>query len=101
VAGIGLYPSLIHYTLIHGPLFTADAPLAAPLPEAPGRGWHRAVDTALPSPDDIAPPDRQPQAPAGTDPAAPHSVVVLENRPAQAGPPPIPIPSSGVDRNIR
>lgn len=49
------------------------------VPSLAGCCWHRAVDTALPSPQDIAPPERQAVA-AGDHHyvAQPRSVVVLE-----------------------
>jgi glycogen operon protein len=65
---------------LHVILNMADAPLAAPLPDIPGRRWHRAVDTSLPSPDDVSDPARQPSVTASAYPVGPRSVVALESR---------------------
>jgi len=67
---------------LHLILNMSDQALAAPLPLIPGRPWHRAVDTARPSPQDIVPPGEQ----RALDPSAghyevrPRGVVVLEAR---------------------
>ncbi len=52
-----------------------------PLPEVPGRIWHRAVDTWEPPPDDILEPSLQPVVKASTYSARPRSVIVFESRP--------------------
>jgi isoamylase len=55
-------------------------PLTFELPAVPGRGWFRAIDTAQPSPLDIADPGSEPAVLAGTCAVQPRSVVVLINR---------------------
>jgi isoamylase len=50
-----------------------------PLPELSGRRWHRAVDTAVTAPEDIAPPGDQPPLTSDYIVQA-RSVVVLEGR---------------------
>ena len=40
-------------------------PLSFAVPEVPGRRWHRAIDTSLPSPDDIL--DLGDERPIGSD----------------------------------
>ena len=49
------------------------------IPAAPsGRAWRRAVDTALPSPDDIVAEDRGPRIPVlQTYPVRAHSMIIL------------------------
>jgi len=64
-------------------LFVALNPSAQPrdvrVPAISGRQWHRAVDTALPSPADIAAPGAQEAAAGDTYAVAARSVVVLES----------------------
>jgi isoamylase len=55
------------------------------LPQVGGRKWYRAVDTALPDPDEIAAPDLEVASPDRSDRAMSHSVVVLVSR-RQAAP---------------
>lgn len=45
-----------------------------------GRAWHLALDTARPSPRDIATPDQQKPWPEDNYPVAAHALVVLESR---------------------
>jgi glycogen operon protein len=54
-------------------------PTAFQIPESPsGRPWRRAVDTGLPSPDDVAGPDEGPRVAAlGRYGLRPRSMVVL------------------------
>ena len=47
------------------------------LPDLAGRVWRSAVDTALPSPDDIAEPGEEKPVDAGSYQAAPRSIVIL------------------------
>lgn len=47
------------------------------IPAVPGRVWHRVVDTALPSPQDIAEPGMAPAISEGSYVVNPRSVVVL------------------------
>jgi glycogen operon protein len=58
---------------------TGSETLAFRIPASPtGRPWRRAVDTALPSPDDIVEEDRGPLVPVGTAyPVRAHSLIVL------------------------
>jgi isoamylase len=49
-------------------------------PIVPGRKWHRALDTSLPSPDDIAEDGQEIAISDGTYLANGHSVVVLISR---------------------
>jgi len=65
---------------LHILLNMSDGPLTVPLPRVPGRRWHRAVDTSLRSPDDIAAPPQQPVAAGSSYPVGPRSVIVLESR---------------------
>jgi glycogen operon protein len=51
------------------------------LPSVPGRHWYVAVDTAEPSPHDIADPSSAPDVPGNTHRVEARSVVVLVNRP--------------------
>ena len=53
-------------------------PCEVELPDIPGRVWHRALDTALDSPDDILEPGRQTLCSRPAYPAMPRSVVVME-----------------------
>ena len=48
--------------------------------ELPGRAWHLAVDTARPTPEDMAAPDEQPPVAGDRIRLAGRSVVVLEGR---------------------
>ena len=57
-------------------------PLAFDLPDPPGRRWTRAVDTALPSPADIADPGTEQHLDASTYLVTDRSMVVLVSRPA-------------------
>jgi glycogen operon protein len=50
----------------------------AHLPEIAGTAWHRAVDTSLPAPQDIAAPEQQERLAGKRYPVAARSVVVLE-----------------------
>jgi glycogen operon protein len=50
------------------------------LPVVPGRHWCLAVDTAQPSPHDIADPGSEPEVPGNTHPVEGRSIVVLVNR---------------------
>jgi glycogen operon protein len=52
------------------------------LPVVPGRRWCLAVDTAQPSPHDIADPGTEPEVLGNTHLVEARSVVVLLNRPA-------------------
>jgi glycogen operon protein len=58
----------------------SDQTLNAPLPPMDGRRWHGALDTALASPQDIAPPAVQVAILADHYTVQPHSAVVLEAR---------------------
>ena len=49
-----------------------------PLPPVEGATWRRALDTSLPAPADIAPPEQQEPVPGATYAVAPRTVVVLE-----------------------
>jgi glycogen operon protein len=57
-------------------------PLGFDLPDLPGRGWARAVDTALPSPADIADPGAEQHIDASTYLVTDRCIVVLVSRPA-------------------
>jgi len=50
------------------------------LPSIPGRRWHKAMDTAAPSPHDIADPGNEVEVAASALTLQPRSVVVLVNR---------------------
>ena len=50
------------------------------LPTAPGRQWRLAVDTAQPSPLDMADPGSEPEVAGNTRRVEARSVVVLVNR---------------------
>jgi glycogen operon protein len=67
---------------VHVVLNMSNDALEVALPDLAGRRWHRAIDTWLPSPDDIQEPGRQPRLAALSCKVAPRSVVVLESRPA-------------------
>jgi glycogen operon protein len=67
---------------LHVVMNMSEDSLEAPLPTLPGRAWYRAVDTGLPSPDDLRPPAEQPRVDGAFYRAAPRSVVVLESRPS-------------------
>lgn len=55
-------------------------PLEFELPAVPGRRWFLAVDTARPSPDDIADPGSEAEVPGNTHRVDGRSIVVLLNR---------------------
>jgi glycogen operon protein len=59
----------------------SDGPADLALPVIPGRRWHRALDTARPSPEDIVSPAQQRPYPGPSYVAGARSVVVLEARP--------------------
>jgi glycogen operon protein len=65
--------------LLHGMLNAHWEPLAFELPRVPpgGRGWRRCIDTALPSPDDIAPWTEAPAVASASYLVAPRSVVLV------------------------
>ena len=65
---------------LHAILNMSDAQIDVMLPSILGRSWHLALDTALESPADIAPPERQRRHAAAVYRAAARSVVVLEAR---------------------
>ncbi|HVL02387.1 MAG TPA: glycogen debranching protein GlgX [Dongiaceae bacterium] len=65
---------------LHAVFNMADAVCAAPLPEWPGLRWHRALDTACVSPDDIVPPSEQTPLESDHYEVQPRSVLVLEAR---------------------
>jgi len=65
---------------LHIMLNMSDSAVTMPLPQLPDRIWHRAIDTAQASPQDIVAPLRQRPIRTLTYPAAPRSVVVLESR---------------------
>jgi glycogen operon protein len=52
-------------------------PLSFVLPDLNGRVWRRAVDTSLPSPDDIAEPGHETPVAAGAYRAGPRSIAIL------------------------
>ncbi len=54
------------------------------LPECTGRGWYRAVNTALVSPDDVLEVSRQVEHGEPVCHVSPHSVVVFESRAARS-----------------
>lgn len=58
----------------------ADESSTVELPPLPGLRWHRALDTARLSPDDILPPPHQQALPANAVELQPRSVLVLEAR---------------------
>ena len=65
---------------LHIMLNMSENTVEMPLPQLPGRGWRRAIDTAHASPEDIVAPLQQCQVRTSTYTAAPRSVVVLESR---------------------
>jgi glycogen operon protein len=65
---------------LHIMLNMSDKAVEMRLPQLSDRIWHRAIDTAQVSPEDIVAPPRQRQIRTPTYPAAPRSVVVLESR---------------------
>jgi glycogen operon protein len=65
---------------LHAVFNMSDAAVDAPLPEIAGRRWHLALDTALPPPQDIAPPAGQRAVANLRYAVQPRSVVVLEAR---------------------
>ena len=65
---------------LHSLLNMSDSAVEMRLPQLAGRIWHRAIDTACASPEDIVVPPRQRQIRTPTYPAASRSVVVLESR---------------------
>jgi glycogen operon protein len=67
---------------LHCVLNMSDEPVDAALPEAPGRVWHRAVDTVEEGLAAIPPRGDQPRVEGGTYRTQPRSVAVLEARPA-------------------
>ncbi len=80
---------LLAYTLLgvgeeegdlHVILNMGDEPLNMPLPTIPQQSWHRDIDTAYPSPEDVVEPLDQPAVTEETYPVQPRSVVVLESR---------------------
>jgi glycogen operon protein len=66
---------------LHAVFNMSDDAVDAPLPEIAGRRWHLALDTALASPQDVAPPDAQRVNADLRYAVQPRSVVVLEARP--------------------
>jgi len=79
--------SLLRFTLtavedyeadLHVILNLSTEMLKPDLPQIKGRNWHRCVDTALPSPDDIAMPDIAATVRTSHYPARAQSIVVLE-----------------------
>lgn len=65
---------------LHVILNMSDERLSFELPGVPGRAWHRAVDTARESPDDICEPGLEPRASDTWLPVEPRTVVVLVSR---------------------
>jgi glycogen operon protein len=65
---------------LHVILNMSEQTLDAPLPDIPGRRWHRALDTALAAPRDITAPAAQTAMQAGLYTVQPRSVVVFEAR---------------------
>jgi glycogen operon protein len=63
---------------LHVILNMADAGCAAAVPALGGFSWRRALDTSLPAPRDIAPPEQQEAVTAPAYPVTARSVVVLE-----------------------
>ena len=66
---------------LHVVLNMSDAVFDAALPPLAGSTWRRAVDTALPSPEDVTPPVEQAPLTGGAYVVQPRSVVVLEAGP--------------------
>lgn len=69
---------------LHIILNMCEAPRDIELPVLPDRDWYRAVDTSLPSPDDIAEQAVQPVVGGALYHVGPRSVVVLEGRPGSS-----------------
>ena len=69
---------------LHIILNMSDKSLQSPLPGMPEHKWHRAIDTARPSPDDVIPVARQSPQHGYACRVRPHSVVVLEARAVKA-----------------
>jgi len=65
---------------LHIVLNMSEESLSIPLPDPAGRLWYCAIDTAKPSPDDIAEPGKQVGQPHGYCRVSPRSVVVFERR---------------------
>jgi len=65
---------------LHIVLNMSGESLSIPLPDPAGRLWYCAIDTAKPSPDDIAEPGKQVGQPYGYCRVSPRSVVVFERR---------------------
>jgi glycogen operon protein len=65
---------------LHVILNMSEQALDAPLPDMGGRRWHRALDTALASPQDVTPAAEQTVLPALRYAVPARSVVVLEAR---------------------
>ncbi|MDA8432713.1 MAG: glycogen debranching protein GlgX [Nitrospiraceae bacterium] len=65
---------------LHIMLNMSDADVQMELPEVPGRGWYRAVDTSQPPPADVTDPAAQPGVKGYTHRVAAWSIVVLEAR---------------------
>jgi isoamylase len=63
---------------LHGILNMSDIARPAALPELAGTAWRRAIDTALPAPEDITPPGQQARVEDNRYVAQPRSIVVLE-----------------------
>ena len=68
-------------------IFNADwKPLTFELPTLePGNGWHRIVDTSLPSPEDFQAPQNAHRIQKATYPAEARSSIVLMSLPTQSG----------------
>jgi glycogen operon protein len=75
LGGLGDDPDLHVMMNMHG------GPLEFELMEVPGQRWTRVIDTALPSPVDIAGPGAAQPIDASTYLVSEHSIVVLESRP--------------------
>jgi glycogen operon protein len=75
LAGIGRGEENLHVMLN----MSGDT-VDAQTPEMEGRHWFRAVDTRLPSPEDIVEPRAQPPIPGTSYRVSPQSVVVLEGK---------------------
>jgi isoamylase len=58
-------------------------PMAFELMDVPGNGWARVIDTALPSPADIAGPGAAQPIDSPTYLVSERSIVVLASRPGQ------------------
>ncbi len=66
---------------LHIILNMSDSELTLPLPPVSERRWHRAIDTYLPSPDDITEREQQIRVDQDFITIQPRSVVVLESHP--------------------